>query len=305
MLPQVPSTLYPVPSAPDAPVEEQARAAKKVKVSAFGRPCFLSCVNFKIQNTDLELEDGAWQRALEKWYFMLTLDASVSLVGSSLAGLNLSESMQALRELFGRKSEATVSKRASALIRYVKFLRGCEPACNPFPFSTEKADVYMRFLKSNQAKPGAVDAFTEAVKFAIHVVGISCQGEPSKIFSPWSIGFRGLMQCKKRERVPAKVLQVDQVKHLESLLDEPDVDIKDRYACGAFLFCIFSRSRISDIRDVFGFLVDTVEVGGELKGFIECRTRSHKTAKQASVQGVAMPLVAPVNGVSADPSLCV
>ena len=159
----------------------------------------------------------------------------------------------------------------------------------------------MRFLKSNQAKPGAVDAFTEAVKFAIHVVGISCQGEPSKIFSPWSIGFRGLMQCKKRERVPAKVLQVDQVKHIESLLDEPDVDIKDRYACGAFLFCIFSRSRISDIRDVFGFLVDTVEVGGELKGFIECRARSHKTAKQASVQGVAMPLVAPVNGVSALP----
>ena len=187
MLPQVPSTLYPVPSAPDAPVEEQARAAKKVKVSAFGRPCFLSCVNFKIQNTDLELEDGARQRALEKWYFMLTLDTSVSLVGSSLAGLNLSESMQALRELFGRKSEATVSKRASALIRYVKFLRGCEPACNPFPFSTERADVYMRFLKSNQAKPGAVDAFTEAVKFAIHVVGISCQGEPSKIFSPWSM----------------------------------------------------------------------------------------------------------------------
>ena len=88
MLPQVPSTLYPAPSAPGAPVEEQARAAKKVKVSAFGRPCFLSCVNFKIQNTDVELEDGAWQRALEKWYFMLTLDASVSLVGSSLAGLN-------------------------------------------------------------------------------------------------------------------------------------------------------------------------------------------------------------------------
>ncbi|CAE7241855.1 unnamed protein product [Symbiodinium sp. CCMP2592] len=74
-----PKIVFPVPTAADAPIEEQAKAAKRVKTAAFGQPCFRGCVNFKNVLSDAELEAGAWQRSLEKWHFILTLDPSVSL----------------------------------------------------------------------------------------------------------------------------------------------------------------------------------------------------------------------------------
>ncbi|CAE7296178.1 car, partial [Symbiodinium sp. CCMP2592] len=262
---------------------EEARAVKKVKAS------------------DAELEAAAWQRSLEKWHFMLTLDSSVSLVGASLAGLGPVEGMQALRELFGRKKEATVKKRASSLLRYVKYLQEHRPFSSPFPFTTETADEYIRHLRNCKVKAGTIDSFTEAVRFAIHVVGIGCAGDPSKLFSPWSVGLRGLMQTQKPERVPALVLTVEQVDYLECCLDDTELDIQDRYACGAFLFCAYSRSRISDIKRVLHFFIDTVMEGTEIYGYLECATRDHKTSHQASVQGMSMPLVAPVCGVRSEP----
>ncbi|CAE7324463.1 unnamed protein product [Symbiodinium sp. CCMP2592] len=302
MLPSEPPKIeFPAPSTAEASIEEQARAAKKVKVATFGRPCFVGCVNFKNQASDAELEAAAWQRSLEKWHFLLTLDSSVSLVGSSLAGMSQAEGMQALRELFGRKKEATVKKRAASMLKYAKYLQEHRPFASPFPFSTEKSDEYIRHLRSIKAKAGTIDSFTEAVRFSIHVVGISCAGEASKLFSPWSIGLRGLMQSQKPERVSALGLTVDQVAFLEFCLDDAELDLQDRYASGAFLFCTFSRSRISDVKKVRNFIIDTVVAGSDVQGYLECATRAHKTSNQAAVQGVSMPLVAPICGVRHEP----
>ncbi|CAE7812845.1 unnamed protein product [Symbiodinium sp. CCMP2592] len=302
MLPSEPPKIeFPVPSTAEASIEEQARAAKKVKVATFGRPCFVGCVNFKNQASDAELEAAAWQRSLEKWHFLLTLDSSVSLVGSSLAGMSQAEGMQALRELFGRKKEATVKKRAASMLKYAKYLQEHRPFASPFPFSTEKSDEYIRHLRSIKAKAGTIDSFTEAVRFSIHVVGISCAGEASKLFNPWSVGLRGLMQSQKPERVSALGLTVDQVAFLEFCLDDAELDLQDRYASGAFLFCTFSRSRISDVKKVRNFIIDTVVAGSDVQGYLECATRAHKTSNQAAVQGVSMPLVAPICGVRHEP----
>ena len=161
-----------------------------------------------------------------------------------------------------------MGKRAAALLRYVKYLQEHRPFLNPFPFTTVKADEYVRHLKSCRAKPGAVDGFAEAVRFGIHVVGIGCDGDPAKVFSPWAVGFRGFMQNKKPERIAAKVLSVEQVACLENLLDDPELDVMDKYACGAFLFCIYSRSRISDVKCVHSFVIDLMVTGSIVQGFI-------------------------------------
>ena len=95
---------FPIPTAPDAPLEEKAQAAKKAKLFDKEMPCFIKCVNFRNQATDEELGRGRWQRALEKWYVLVNQDPSVSLVGASIVGLSVEEGMLSLRELFGRKS---------------------------------------------------------------------------------------------------------------------------------------------------------------------------------------------------------
>ena len=55
------------------------------------QPCYIKCVNFRNQATDEELEQGSWQKALEKWYVLVTQDPSVSLVGASIVGLDMKE----------------------------------------------------------------------------------------------------------------------------------------------------------------------------------------------------------------------
>ena len=84
------------------------------------------------------------------------------------------------------------------------------------------------------------------------------------------------------------------------MADEKNVMI-DRFACGCFLFALFSRSRWSDLRCVYGFASDIIEIDGKIAGYLEYKTRSHKTARLVQRQGLSMPLVAPAWGVGNTP----
>ncbi|CAE7368600.1 unnamed protein product [Symbiodinium natans] len=299
MLSVVPSRVeYPTPDVPAEPVESQARVAKRARLFDPDRPCFADVIRFNMKVSDQDLEDGRWRKGLEKWFVLLTEDPSVSLVGSSVCGLPLVDAFQVLRELFGLKSASTVDKRASSLMRFIKWMHAERPFGRAFPFNTKSIDEYVKHLKEMEAKVGAVDGFFEAVRFAVHVVGVSHVEESHHLFSPWSKGYQGLLQSRKPERVKAAVLKVEQVFFLENFLRDDKMDIQDRYADGCFLFCLYSRSRISDIRQVHSLVWDVVGTGDQITGFIECATRCHKTAKQAAVQGVSMPLVAPINGIA-------
>ena len=75
----------------------------------------------------------------------------------------------------------------------------------------------------------------------------------------------------------------------------------DRFAAGCFLFALFSRSRWSDLRCVYGHVPDILEAEGKITGYLEYKTRSHKTARLVQKQGLSMPLVAPVWGVGKTP----
>ena len=293
---------FPIPVAPDAPLEVKEQAAKRVKVLDFEQPCYIKCVNFRNQATDEELEKGSWQKALEKWYVLVTQDPSVSLVGASIVGLDMKEGLLSLRELFGKKSHSTVDKRGSSLLKYIKFMQESHPHRPAFPLSTFCTDLYIRHLRATNAKASQVSSFVEAVRFAVHVVGLSADDASSgKLFSPWALGFQGMLMAGKDERSPSLVLTVKQVECLEDSLRDESLGLVDRYAAGVFLFCLYSRSRISDIRKVHGFLIDVVTDGGSAVGFLECGTRNHKTALQAQTVGVSMPLVAPITGVKQVP----
>ena len=132
----------------------------------------------------------------------------------------------------------------------------------PFLLSTFCVDLYVRHLKATNAKASQVSSFTEAVHFAVRVVGVSTDDSgASQLISPWARGYQGLLTAEKGERHPALVLTVRQVAHLEESLWDEGLGLVDRYASGAFLFCLFSRSRVSDIRKVHGFIVDVVVEG--------------------------------------------
>jgi hypothetical protein len=99
----------------------------------------------------------------------------------------------------------------------------------------------------------------------------------------------------KPEKSQARVLTVREVEYLEQCLTDERINLVDRVACGCMLFCLYCRSRWSHFRRVYGVILDVSESDGKIAGYLECRTRSHKTNR------LAMPLVAPVWGVTSPP----
>ena len=123
----------------------------------------------------------------------------------------------------------------------------------------------------------------------------------SDTISPKALNLSELANSNRREKRQAQTRTVQEVKSLESFMaDEKNVMI-DRFACGCFLFPLFSRSRWSDLRCVYGFASDIIEIDGKIAGYLEYKTRSHKTARLVQRQGLSMPLVAPAWGVGNTP----
>ena len=87
---------------------------KKPRVRVDGQ-IFLRAVNFAETATEEQLEKRKWDRALEKWFVIISQNVSASLIGLDLQDKSMRESLELIRELFGKKSAAAVLKRGYSL----------------------------------------------------------------------------------------------------------------------------------------------------------------------------------------------
>ena len=79
-----------------------------------------------------------------------------------------------------------------------------------------------------------------------------------------------------------------------------DMNSVDKYMLGAVLFCLFSRSRWSDVKYIQQVWIEEGSHEGEIFGFIEGRTQHHKSATSLTKKRRFMPLVCPLYWVSLD-----
>ena len=121
------------------------------------------------------------------------------------------------------------------------------------------------------------------------------------VITPKAMNLSEIASARRKEKRQARVLSVREVCSLESFLADERNLVVDRFAAGCFLFAPFSRSRWSDLRCVYGHVADILEIEGKITGYLEYKTRSHKTARLVQKQGLSMPLVAPVWGVGKTP----
>ena len=82
---------------------------------------------------------------------------------------------------------------------------------------------------------------------------------------------------------PARPLKAKEVAALEQAMTS-DLDVRDIYMLSAIIFAVLSRSRWSDLRFVDQFWVERAEFNGQPFGFVEARTKFHKTASLAKKQ---------------------
>ena len=243
--------------------------------------CYRKVINFSLVEDERTLEATRWTRALETWLTLVTEEPEASLIGKRTAGLPGDKALASLRELFGRKAVGTVAKRGNSLYKYVAWLQKRLPGEAFLPFRSFHLDEYLESLKQAEAKPGAFTAFTEAVRFAVHVVGMPAETrelrnrfgvtvQSDSIFSSCSQGLIGLQMGNKHKRRQSVVLTVAAVLYLEEYLNTPHNNPFDRYAAGSFLFLLFSRSRVGDGKKVFDWIIDFVTGPGGCDGFLEC-----------------------------------
>ena len=88
-------------------------------------------------------------------------------------------------------------------------------------------------------------------------------GGPSDLISAKVRRLIEKQDSMRKEKVQARVLTVQEVEFLEIFLSDERADITDRVACGCMLFCLYSRSRWSDIRKIYNFVSDITEDEGK------------------------------------------
>ncbi len=157
---------------------------------------------------------------------------------------------------------------------------------------------YLKFLQDQSASPSALSSFIEAVNFCEKVLNIETVGT---VITPKAMNLSELANARRKEKKQARVLSVQEVCSLENFLANEKNLIVDRFAAGCFLLALFSQSRWSDLRCVYGYTADILEVEGKIAGYLEYKTRSHKIARLVQKQGLSMPLLAPAWGVGKTP----
>ena len=301
-----PSKLIPTPVM--GPVEFDAlgnQTASSVQLAQGKtiRGAFSDVINFgNIELSERELEESAMTKALEKWYLIFSTGPESWPNGFDLRAAVRNHRLDDMKLVFGNRSHGSILRRGSSILQFTKWYKARYFALCPFPVSQDLVEEYLQAMKDEGKPASYIRGFVEALNFCKHVVGINVSLETEDLIS---IKVRRLIEVSdamRREKNQARVLTVKEVEHLDLYLcDESLILPTGLLASGCMLFCLYSRSRWSDIRKVYSFYADVDEKEGKISGYLECKTRSHKTSRLVAKGGLAMPLVAPTWGVTSPP----
>lgn len=266
------------------------------------RGAFSDVINFR--NTELsekELEEAAMTKALEKWYMIFSTGPEAWPVGFDPRAAVHNHQLEDMKLVFGNRSHGTILRRGSSILQFTRWYKNRYFALCPFPISKDLVEEYLQAMRNEHKPASYLRGFVEALNFCKHVVGIAVSLETDDLISAKVRRLIEVSDAMRPEKNQARVLTVREVEHLEFYLSDERLDLFDRYASGCMLFCLYSRSRWSDIRKIYSFLADIDEKEGRISGYLECKTRSHKTSRLVAKGGLAMPLVAPIWGVTFPP----
>ena len=247
------------------------------------------------------MEDHLERKALEKWYLIFSSGEDAWPEGFDLRLAIAEHRLSEMKLVFGTRSLNTIIRRGSNILQFVKWYRTRYFSMSPFPVSSTLVEEYISALQSSGKTVSAMRGFLEALNFCKHYLRMNVAPPNQELVSAKVQRIIEVCDFLKPEKQQARVLTMGEVEYLESCLTNEKMSVTDRVACGVMLFCLYSRSRWSDVKKIYGFVQDVKESEGKISGYLECRTRSHKTSRLVAKSGLAMPLVAPVWGVSGLP----
>ncbi|CAE7836626.1 unnamed protein product [Symbiodinium sp. CCMP2592] len=206
------------------------------------------------------------------------------------AAADQTEKLAVVTQTLAGKALSTLEKR----LRQVKaFLAWALLASvTPFPMTEHACRMYLKKLVEEKAPASRIKGVLEMVGFLRHVVGLPVAENAGD--SPWIRGVLRMAAANAKPTAKARPLTVGEVATLEAFVKRRVGALQDLYAAGCFLFLIFSRARFGDCKIISDAVFDIVTKSGELVGYIEVISWSHKMRRHFP----SIPLVAPVQGAT-------
>ena len=303
VLPPVPGEYF-VPSSASQP--SNGEASRSVELGALVKsssckdvelPFYTYAIKVLPDRDAMQETDQLWGTALFKWQQVFEILNYPGQLGKALLSEQIatdpSQSSSVLRDAMGIKSPRTCIKRARTMLQYLSWLQLQFAEISPWDRSQCLEYLRVDFNSKQTASKGLT--LLEALRFSRFVLGIPV---PDELLSdPQLRGRAQRLMAEKETYKPARPLKVSELKSLERAMQDSQNPV-DVYMLGAVVFAVLSRSRWSDLKYIDQIWLEKVEYNGEIYGFVEARTKHHKTATSLAKKQRFMPLVAPVLGVS-------
>ena len=291
-----PASTVAVPAAKALPIKEVSlpgdtpeESAVRTTPDGHVRPPIFSQVLKKAPKSLLGTRSSTEREAvLRRWVLVLSHNLQGSAVGRYLES-DPGNGISIVSDALGGKSTSTILKRVRFCARFIAW--GDKHGYLVFPLRASIVVEFMRVLD----KPSQQGECMETVNFLIHVMGVDSQQNLAR--DPLLQGLVRGAQFSERERKQSRVLSVKEIEALEEALAGHSLNKIDRYAVGVFLFQVYSRARVSDIRSITKFDVDMI--GSQ--GYLEARTTDHKNRRKGTGLGMSLCLVAPASGLGKKP----
>ena len=221
--------------------------------------------------------DKLWGTALFKWQQVFEILDFPGPLGNALLQEQVTSppgvDSVVLRDSLGIKSPRTAYKRAQTLLQYFSWLQST--FLDGFPWDRNRC--LQNLGVGNSSRPSAYKGMTllEAFRFARFVLEVPI---PEMLLrDPQLRGRAQRLLAEQPGYKPARPLKVSELGLLERSMDS-GLNMIDVYFLGAVIFAVLSRSRWSDLKFLQCIWIERTEFDGELYGFVEARTKHHKTA---------------------------
>ena len=241
----------------------------------------------KLSNEDL------FELHVQRFELVLAHSYEASILGRSFRGASLSERHARVRLALGGKAPRTLQKRYSQSAKLVSWADA--ESVKAFPIDGQIAEEFLRHLVESGSRHSVLTGAVECFTFLHHVLGVDM--EPRARSNPIVQGILRKARLERPEKKQARTLLVAEVLDLEALLADGARPLIDRYCAGAFLFALYGRARLGDLRALDCFITDLLEDGTDGCGYLEVLSLSHKCRSTSNSRGMRMHIVVPAKGI--------
>ena len=196
----------------------------------------------------------------------------------------------------GGKAPRTLQKRYSQYSQSAKLVSWADSEnVKGFPIDGQIAEEFLRHLVEAGSRHSVLTGAVECFAFLHHVLGVDMDTQACS--NPVVQGILRKARLERPEKKQARPLLVTEVLDLEAALADGSRPLIDRYCIGAFLFALYGRARLGDLRTLDCFFTDLLEDRESGCGYLEALSLSHKCRGASNSKGMRLHLVVPAKGI--------